>query len=202
MRPDQVKRFERLLRRAYQGDVEHRGRPELQLVSYPLTAPVAVAGEVPVATQPALLERVISVTPSPHWLPAYPEAKDAYRHLMALPLSAFASVFIPWCLQRPLEEDLSHAAQILEATLDGSVLPNRVRDNLLVVVFGLFQFTQFGADMVVPTPAPLDIPTILPPWGSSSARQTAAPGRPWTSCWSTWRRWRSWDAYSAGSTTA
>jgi hypothetical protein len=66
MRQDQVRRLERLLRRAYQGDVEHRGRADLGLVRYHLTAPVAVAGEVPVATQSALIERVISVSPSPY----------------------------------------------------------------------------------------------------------------------------------------
>jgi hypothetical protein len=94
---------------------------------------------------------------------------------MALPLSAFASVFIPWCMQRPLEADLAHAAQVLEATLDGRVLLDRVRDNLQWSSSACFS-SQFGADMVVPTPA---LSIFLPSWcrsWSSSAPLTAAPG--------------------------
>jgi hypothetical protein len=77
MRQDQVRRFERILRRVYQGEVEHRGKPDLRLIAYHLTAPVAVAGEVAVSTQPALLERIIPVSPSPHWLAEHEEARTA-----------------------------------------------------------------------------------------------------------------------------
>jgi hypothetical protein len=52
MRPEQVRRFERMLRRVYQGEVvEHRGRPDLWIVPFRLTAPIAMAGEVPMATR-------------------------------------------------------------------------------------------------------------------------------------------------------
>jgi hypothetical protein len=95
MRQDQVRRLERMVRRTYQGDVEHRGRPDLTLVSFQLIAPIAVAGEVSLVTQPALAERIIAVSPSPQWLMEHPEAREAYRLLAALPLHAFAAQYIP-----------------------------------------------------------------------------------------------------------
>jgi hypothetical protein len=163
MRPGQVRRLERLLRRAYQGDVEHRGRPDRRLDAYHLTAPVAVAGEVPVATQPALAERVIAVSPSPYWLAMHPEARDAFRQLMALPLAVFAPVYIPWTLRRPFEAEVADAESLLREVLGGRVVPERVRDNVLVIVFGLLQCARFAEDLQLPLPGPLDLPTLLTP---------------------------------------
>jgi hypothetical protein len=162
-RPDQVKRFERLLHRAYQGDAEHRGRPDLRLIPYRVTAPLAMAGEVPVAVQSALLERVIPVSPSPYWLAAHPEARQAFRELMALPLPAFAPLYVSWCLRRDVDADLARAEQALQNTLGDRVLPGRVHDNLLVVVFGLGQFLDFGGALGLPRPAGLDLRAMLAP---------------------------------------
>jgi hypothetical protein len=103
------------------------------------------------------------VTPSPTWLAAHPGAKDAYRQLVTLPLSAFAAAYIPWCLQRSVASDLADAEQILEAVIGDHVLPQRVRDNLLVIVFGLCQFDRSGTDIGAPRPASVDIPALLAP---------------------------------------
>jgi hypothetical protein len=163
MRPDQVKRFERLLHRAYQGDAEHRGRPDLRLIPYRVTAPVAVAGEVPVAVQSALVERVIPVSPSPRWLAAHPEARQAFRELMALPLPAFAPLYVLWCLRRDAEADLARAERALQDALGDRVPPGRVRDNLLVIAFGLGQLLDFGDALGLPRPAGLDLKAVLAP---------------------------------------
>lgn len=144
MRQDQVRRFERILRRVYQGEVEHRGKPDLRLIAYHLTAPVAVAGEVAVSTQPALLERIIPVSPSPHWLAEHEEACTAYQEIMTSPLSAFAPSYIQWTLRRDFAEDFAKAQRVFDDAISPRTLPERVRHNLLVVVFGLMEFEAFG----------------------------------------------------------
>src|SRR5215831_1215865 len=136
MRPDQVKRFERMLRRVYQGNVEYRGRPDLRLIPFQLTAPIAVAGEVPVTTQSALVERIVPVSPSPQWLAEQPEARANYADLMTVPLPAFAPLYIQWALQRDIGRNLAKAEQVLQEALGERALPERVRHNVLVVVFG------------------------------------------------------------------
>jgi DNA primase len=163
MAADAVKRFERLLRCAYTGELEHRGRPDRRLVPYHLTAPVAVAGEVPVASQPALAERVIAVSPSPQWLATHAEARDAFRQLMALPLAAFAGLYIPWTLQRAVEPEIADADHVLQEVLGARVLPARVHDNLQVITFGLLQCARFAEDLQILLPAPLDLPALLAP---------------------------------------
>jgi hypothetical protein len=163
MRQDQVRRFERMVRRVYQGEVEHRGRPDLTLVPYQLTAPSAVAGEVPLATQPALAERIIAVSPAPQWLAAHPEARKAYRELSALPLHAFASQYIPWVLQRSFDDAVARAEAVFQETFGKKTWPERVRDNLFAVVFGLCQFEAFGHAHGLPVPEQLDFTAMLDP---------------------------------------
>jgi hypothetical protein len=163
MRLEQVRRFERMLRRGYQGEVEHRGRPDLTLVPFRLSAPMAVAGEVPVSTQPALVERIIPVSPSPQWLTEHAEARIAYVELMALPLQAFAPLYIPWTLRRNFDQDFAKAMRVFQEMLGERVLPERVRDNLFVVVFGLCQFEAFAQAHALPVPEQLDYGAMLGP---------------------------------------
>jgi hypothetical protein len=155
MGADAVKRFERLLRCAYTGELEQRGRPDRRLDAYHLIAPVA--------TQPALAERAIAVSPSPQWLAAHAEARDAFRQLMTLPLAAFAGLYIPWTLQRPVEPEIADAEHVLQEVLGAQALLARVGDNLLVIVFGLLQCARFAEELRLPLPAPLDLPALLAP---------------------------------------
>jgi hypothetical protein len=163
MRPDQVRRFERMLRRAYQGDIEHRGRPDLRLVPFHLTAPIAVAGEVPVSTQPSLLERIIPVSPSPQWLTEHGEARTAYSELMALLLPAFAPLYIRWALGRDFDQDFAKAERMFNDTFKDRTVPERVRHNLLVVLFGLHQLEAFGQAFELEVPEQLDYKVMLDP---------------------------------------
>jgi hypothetical protein len=69
---------------------------------------------------------------------------------MALPLGDFAHAYVPWTLRRPVEPELADAKSVLEEALAGRVLPARVRDNVLAVVFGLLQCARFAEDLQVP----------------------------------------------------
>jgi hypothetical protein len=160
MKPDQVRRFERILRRVYDGDTEHRGRPDLRLIAYRLMAPVAVAGEVSVARQPAMRERIIPVSPSKTWLPEHEDARKAYWELVKLPLHAFASLFIEWSMRQDFPSEWTAADQALSESIDRE-MPERIRDGLHVVSFGLRQFERFGQELDLSIPEQLDIGVIF-----------------------------------------
>ena len=160
MKPDQVRRFERILRRVYDGDTEHRGRPDLRLITYRLMAPVAVAGEVSVARQPAMRERIIPVSPSKTWLPEHEDARKAYWELVKLPLHAFASLFIEWSMGQDFSSQWASADRTLTESIDRE-MPERIRDGLHVVSFGLRQFERFGQDYGLSIPEQLDMGAIF-----------------------------------------
>jgi hypothetical protein len=73
---------------------------------------------------------------------------------MTLPFSACAPRY-GWCLRRDVEADLVRADQVLQDAVGDRALAARVRDTLLVVVF--------GADLNLSLPVPLDLPALLAP---------------------------------------
>ena len=160
MKPDQVRRFERILRRVYDGDTEHRCRPDLRLITYRLMAPVAVAGEVSVARQPAMRERIIPVSPSKTWLPEHEDARTAYSELVGLPLHSFASLYLEWSMRQDFASRWASANTVLAESMDRDI-PERIRDGLRVVSFGLRQFEQFGQEYSLPVPDELDFHAIF-----------------------------------------
>jgi hypothetical protein len=150
-------------------------------VPYQSTAPIAVAGEVPLATQPALAERIIAVSPAPQWLKGHREARQAYRELSALPLHAFASRYIPWVLQQSFEEACARAEAVFQETFGNRTFPERIRDNLFAVIFGLCQFEAFGHAHGLPVPEQLDLTAMLGPviahvCGPDGATRSAVDG--------------------------
>lgn len=133
----------RLLRRAYDGEKEFRGRPDQSTVEYSLSAPIAIAGEVAL-TEGAMLERIISVEMSPNDLTA--QMRKAYQTLRGLPLQAFMGRFIPFALRTDFDKELTQAEVLAADLLDLEALPDRIRKNLTVMIFGFNQFIRFGIE--------------------------------------------------------
>lgn len=144
MPPQRLKALTRLLRKAYDGEKEFRGRPDQTTTEYSLSAPIAIAGEVAL-TEGAMLERIIAVEMSPNDLTA--TMRKAYQALRTLPLQAFCSRFIPFALRTDFEKELNQA-EVLGADLldDMNTLPDRIRNNLTVLIFGFNQFIRFGIE--------------------------------------------------------
>lgn len=136
-----LKALHRLLRRCYNGESEFRGRPDQTTVEYSLSAPVAIAGEVAL-TESALLERILSVNLSPNSLGA--NRKSALARLQALELQGFCDRYIPFVLATDFETELARAEEETARILGDKELPERVRRNLVVMVFGIQQFCRFG----------------------------------------------------------
>ncbi|MCP4678084.1 MAG: toprim domain-containing protein [Deltaproteobacteria bacterium] len=160
MPPRRLATLHRYLRRLYGGEVEERGRPDLTITSYSLSAPVCIGGEAR-PEDPAVVDRLVSVTPNPNTLKQNADCRDAYTILNALPLGMIAAPYIQWCLGRLATNqsdtdrtaaDLRDASSIADALINE--IPNsnnislRCRDNLRIVTFGLIMFETFAEEML------------------------------------------------------
>ncbi|RLC61890.1 MAG: hypothetical protein DRI01_07750, partial [Chloroflexi bacterium] len=143
MKEDETRLLIRFLKRLYDGEIEHRGRPDLSLVAYHLQAPTAIAGEVtPIALESGLVERVIQVNLNPDTLTSDPSYAAAFEALQKLDLQAFAFPYVRWCLGTNVDDLISEARTLLPASLRD--IPYRARDNALVMVTGLVALRHFA----------------------------------------------------------
>ena len=144
MKEDETRLLIRFLKRLYDGEIEHRGRPDLSLVAYHLQAPTAIAGEVtPIALESAMVERVIQVNLNPDTLTANSPYVKAFNELARLDLSGFAFPYIRWCLATSLADLMTEARALLPVSLRD--VPPRARDNALVMITGLLALKHFVA---------------------------------------------------------
>jgi len=96
MKEDETRLLIRFLKRLYDGEIEHRGRPDLSLVAYHLQAPTAIAGEVtPVSLESAMGERVIQVNLNRDTLSVDSPYVNAFRRLGSLDIQTFAGAWGP-----------------------------------------------------------------------------------------------------------
>lgn len=149
-------RLNRLLRRIYGGETEERGRPDLTVATYALSAPVCLAGETRPEGDAALTERIISVCPNKNHLDACPQYRTAFERLRALDLSALAAPYVQFALGRDTPDDVRQARTITDTLLEkvrkGRAIPPRCYDNLAVMVLGLTMFEAFAEALGVPLP--------------------------------------------------
>lgn len=158
MPPRRLHVLHRFLRRLYGGEVEERGRANLTVTHYRLSAPVCVAGEAR-PDDPALVDRLVSVTPDRNRLDACPDYVSAYRRIQSVDLSVLTSPYLQWTLGRDTEADLTEAVDLADEVLEeipgGRSVSLRCRDNLRVVVFGIKMFHRFAEHLgVTGLPAP------------------------------------------------
>jgi len=143
MKEDETRLLIRFLKRLYDGEIEHRGRPDLSLVAYHLQAPTAIAGEVtPIALESAMAERVIQVNLNPDTLTSDPRHVNTFRKLQELELQSFALPYIQWCLGANLDDLTAEARALLPPVL--ADVPPRARDNALVMTTGLVALRNFA----------------------------------------------------------
>ena len=150
MPPHRLKALTRLLRKSYDGQKEFRGRSDQTTTEYALTAPVAIAGEVSLS-EGALLERIISVEMSPNDLTS--QMRQSYATLQALPLNAFIWPYISFVLATDVSAQLKETELMAVDLLGGEDLPDRVCNNLKVMIFGFRQFIRFGQQQGILDPA-------------------------------------------------
>lgn len=156
MRAGRVHSLSRFLRKIYDGSVERRGRPDLSVVGYKLAAPVAIGGEV-AFSEAALLERIVPLRLSPQDIKNNKNAQEALHTLAGLPLEGFIPRYIEWMYQRDFSVAWSEAEAILNPLMGTRSIPLRIRDNLLVAVFGWQQFIAFCQDQGVQVDSEIEL---------------------------------------------
>lgn len=150
LEPRQIALVHRLLRQVYGGEIEERGRADLSVTQYRLSAPVVIAGEAEIADDPALRERVVLVRPDKQELESHPEWQKAFSDLSSLKLEWLAVPFIQFALAQDVAAELERARRLL--AVGGpkvNDLPLRHKDNLLVLVFGLRMLEAFAKSLGV-----------------------------------------------------
>ena len=76
--------------------------------------------------------------------------RKAMLSLRDLQLQAFMSRYIPFCLRTDFDKELNKAEVLATDLLDDmNTLPDRVRKNLTVLIFGFSQFIRFGIEQGV-----------------------------------------------------
>ncbi len=154
--------FLRMVRKVYSSEQEKRGRPDLRVVEYKLVAPVCVIGEM-MPTQPAILERIVCVSPLKHDITA--EGRRNLARVTSEPLHLLGGHFIQFVLGRDLRKDLRTAESIMDTELLPTLkepLPPRIRDNLLIVTFGDYLHRQWCDEIGVKIPKRPKIKDVFP----------------------------------------
>jgi hypothetical protein len=145
------KALHRCIRRLYKGEVEERGRADQSLVSYRLAAPLCIAGETR-PTEPALVERILASNPDKNELLRNPARAKALSHIKSLGPNIITRPLIRFLLGRDTAKDLARAKQWADRLLARRKVPNRVRDNITVMLLGLLHYKRFARYMRVNLP--------------------------------------------------
>ena len=135
--------FYQLLRMSYDSGMDSRGRRDLTTVTYRLSAPVVIDGEDPL-TDPALRQRSILVNMNPKNVIEGSPAYSAFYHLADLKLGGFSKRYIqrtlsetPGTIRKRMEQALE-----LSRTICPGFIPDRIRNNLAVILMGLELFNE------------------------------------------------------------
>lgn len=150
MNPSKMENFLRNLRRVYNGDTEERGHADQTTTSYELTAPVVVMGES-AFEDPALQERILPAYPNRSVLRRNKKYREAAKMLESLPLRELAAPYLRWVLRSIdyfptwLEEAEKKTDEFLADAK--TILPARVRDNIVVMTFGAETLNRWTLSM-------------------------------------------------------
>ena len=160
--------FIRFVLLSYDTGHDPRGRADQTTVDHPLTAPFSLDGE-DLVNDAACKERMIAVNMSPETIAEGTPAYEAFNALRAQPLQNFALPYLQHTLTVDAEAMLAQARDDIFAAFR-EPLPDRVRNNMIVVRFGQLSFWQH-----LQQPARMDVREIFEPvlqsvWSSKLGR--------------------------------
>jgi hypothetical protein len=158
MSQEKLDNLHRILRLNYNGSIEGRGRPDQTIVSYAITAPLAIVGEGSFSEE-ALLERIIPCCPKKGTLKNNSYTK-ACNSLNGLVLNGFVDRYISWTLRQDFSQLWKEAVEILNSHLTKQVTP-RIRHNLTVMVFGIRAFERYGQEWGIDLPSDIGLDNAI-----------------------------------------
>lgn len=140
LHPAHVDMIKQIVRKAYNQTLEPRGRPDQSIVEYPLHAPIIISGES-IFQDSAIMERIVPVHLSFQALTE--DHKNAHRQLNKLPLPAFLPIYLQWCLKQNANAFWESAEVTYNRIENLQDVPDRIKDNIITVIFGLQALTKF-----------------------------------------------------------
>lgn len=158
MTPEKLDNLHRIIRLNYNGSIEGRGKPDQTIVSYPITAPLAIVGEGSFLEE-ALWERIIPCCLTKATLKEECYTK-ACNILYSLPLNGFTDRYISWTLRQDFISLWQEAEDILNNHLEKSV-HLRIRYNLKVMVFGIKAFELYGKEWGIDLPNDIGLDSAI-----------------------------------------
>jgi hypothetical protein len=144
-RYDAVEKFIRTILMSYDTGHDPRGKADQTTVDYPLSAPFSVDGE-DIISDAAAQERIVLARLRPDTVAEGGMAYSTFQRLRASLPKGFGNAFVQRCLAAM--EDGTAATMLKEAhdfmfESYPSKLPDRVRNNYTVVLFGTMMFCKF-----------------------------------------------------------
>lgn len=154
MNAQQLDRVHRFIRRVYGGETEIRGRSDQSVEKYRLAAPMVIAGESRPNEDPAILERILSVTPAKTELTSARQA--AFVALTRSEHWRLGASLIRFVMGRDFQfywrKSRSLTDEMLERIERAGNVPLRFFDNLHCMVFGLIVFEAYAEHLGVELP--------------------------------------------------
>lgn len=149
-----VDRINRFLRRLYGGETEERGRADLSITTWDLSAPVCIAGEMG-PEDPAIIERSILVSPNKTNLTQNSSYIKTFHRLRQFSLYQIAIEYLKWSFSRDVKSELEDAHRYTKEllALTGQKVEQRVFDNIMVMLFGVAQFDAWCDELGIETPS-------------------------------------------------
>lgn len=123
---------------AYDTGHDPRGRSDQSTIDYPLSAPFSVDGEDAIG-DPAAKERIVGVRMSPETIAEGTPFYEAFKAFEAQPVEVFAQDYIQYTLTQDVRSMLECAAGGVHTAFP-ETLPDRVRNNMIVVTMGIYSF--------------------------------------------------------------
>jgi hypothetical protein len=142
MKQDSVDSLLRFMRKAYDGEVETKGRQDQTTESYNLEAPMIVMGEWNI-NQPAIKERIVF----PRFTSAAKQDKTmqtAFKNIFSLPLEGFMPRYVEYCLGLDVKCKYNVASRLVRAVFRETNIAPRIHQNLSTMIMGLMLFKGYG----------------------------------------------------------
>lgn len=142
---ESVEKFLRYVLLSYDTGHDPRGRPDLSVQDFELSAPFSIDGEDPI-TDPAAKQRIVTVHLHPEDVLEGSEANEAYNSLQGRIPEGFGGWYIQRLLQDlssgNLDRKLRDAKEAMHRDFPQR-LPDRIRNNHIVTLFGLYAFSDY-----------------------------------------------------------
>lgn len=144
-RADSVEKFQRTILMAYDTGHDPRGKADQTTQDYPLSAPFSVDGE-DVINDAAARERIVVARLRPNTIEEGSSAYNAFSNFRNTLPTNFAGSYIQSCLtaiRSGNAKELLLAAREQMHAVYPSALPDRVRQNYTVALFGALMFGSY-----------------------------------------------------------